>query len=791
MIKKIFRGISSGINSFIARVAPQTHSQFFFISLLIVATLSMIGFFPLFGVNGLFIKNLMLPVFAGALLIILAFQFLKNGSFTLIDKKTSWGLLGFLIAMLVSGIFAVASRNSLFGALGDIPSFSVLFSLAIIFFISSIAIKKFSHVLGLLVITCTTFFLAFLHVILRIIFGTGFLSFGFLNTLTSSIIGSWTDFGIFSLLVLVFAVICLEMGKFVKFAKWITIALGIMAVIGLFLVNMGWLWLLAGGLFLVIAIYMFSVAYWNSQKSAYDKARAIPWYSLVTFIFIILGLLLGNTLLGWVNRYRSINYQEVYPNIAATTHAGWVDIIQKPLTGVGLASFDYLWNTTKPVALSGTQAGSIEFSSGYSFVGTILATTGVLGILAVLVLVILSITRYYRVYRRGFSEMSERFTTIIVIAGSLVLSIIACVDYPGITVLVVWAMFMGALWGMFAETEEYQISFIHDPRTSFFGMMVVLLLIFIGGSFMYINIRKTASVIHYSRALYQSSQNNQNAAISELVRANQLWSMDFYNRSLASQVLLQVQNIKTDQNTNKEALSQEVQRILSIGLSYADVATKMDSKNYRNWVTLGNVYQFFNSLKVEGALEKTRSAYTTAQKLSPNDTTLDLLFADLDLTAGNSDSATKIVKASIAKYPTADAFTWLYRQDVLNKNYDQAEINLGNTIQLNQTNSQLLTELGTLFFVRGKYDAAATVFERSLAVNRLQPSVFAALGVSYESLGKPDQANQVFDFLKKQLPDNAQKLIDQARAQRGIVGSQVIAEPAPIPVSTNTTPLVQ
>lgn len=790
MVKKIFKNVSKMIKDTIAYVAPKNHSQFFFISLLVVTLTSALIFLPLFGVNALFIKNLLLPIFSGLLLIILALQFLKNGSFTLIDKKTSWGILLFLLIMLVSGLFAAAPRNSLFGSLGEAPSFSLLFSLTIIFFIASIAIKKFSHVLGLLVTVGTIFSVAFLHIFLRLIFGSSFLSFGFFNTFTSSLIGSWTDFGIVSLLLLVLSVICLEMGKFVKFAKLITLKLAILSIIGLFLVNIGWLWFLVGGFLIIISIYMFSIAYWDTEKLSYERSRAIPWYSLGAFIIVIIGMLFGSVFLGFLGKYRTLNYQEIYPNISATTKAGWVDITQRPLTGIGLSNFDTLWNKIKPVQLSGTSSGSVEFTSGYSFVATIVTTTGVLGIIAVIILIVLILSRYYRVYQKGFSDISERFTTTIVLAGSLVLSFVVMLDYPGVIVLILWTLFMGALWGMFSQTEEYSISFIHDPRTSFFGMMVVLLLVFVGGSFIYINIRKTASVVQYSQALQQLTNNDQNKAIVHFVRANQLWGMDFYNRSLANQVLAQVRNLQVNQNTSKEILSQEVQRILSIGLSYADTATKMDPKNYRNWITLGNVYQFFSTLKIEGSFEKARDAYTTAKTLSPNDTTLDLLFADLDVSAGNTQSATKTIKDSISKYPTASAFTWLYQQDILDKQYDQAETNLASAVQLDPNNSQLLSELGTLLYARAKYQSAITVFERSLTLNRLQPNIFAALGVAYESVGKTDQATQIFDFLNKQLPDTAQKFIDQARAQKGIVSVPQVSEPIVTTPVSNTAPVV-
>jgi uncharacterized protein HemY len=114
----------------------------------------------------------------------------------------------------------------------------------------------------------------------------------------------------------------------------------------------------------------------------------------------------------------------------------------------------------------------------------------------------------------------------------------------------------------------------------------------------------------------------------------------------------------------------------------------------------------------------------------------------------------------------------------------------GSAVQLDPNNSQLMSELGTLLFVRAKYQPAITVFERSLTLNRLQPNIFAALGVAYESVGKTDQANQIFDFLKKQLPDTAQKFIDQAHAQKGVISVPQVSEPAVTAPVSSTVPTV-
>jgi hypothetical protein len=55
--------------------------------------------------------------------------------------------------------------------------------------------------------------------------------------------------------------------------------------------------------------------------------------------------------------------------------------------------------------------------------------------------------------------------------------------------------------------------------------------------------------------------------------------------------------------------------------------------------------------------------------------------------------------------------------------------------------------------------------------------VFAYLGVSYDRINKPEEADKIYSFLKTQLPDQAQQMIDQARKQN-----------QPAPVTTETTP---
>jgi tetratricopeptide (TPR) repeat protein len=175
-------------------------------------------------------------------------------------------------------------------------------------------------------------------------------------------------------------------------------------------------------------------------------------------------------------------------------------------------------------------------------------------------------------------------------------------------------------------------------------------------------------------------------------------------------------------------------------------------------------------------LTRITDAYTKARELSPNDTTLQLPFAYLATVIGDSEGALKIVEDSIKEFPTTDAYLWMYQKDAAAKDYAAAEKDLINILNIDNYNATVLSELGMLYFVQDKFSNAIPVFIQSLAVNRSQPIIFAYLGVSYEKIGKTDEATKIFDFLKKQLPNQAQQLIDQARKQN---------QPTPAPVVEN------
>jgi tetratricopeptide (TPR) repeat protein len=571
-----------------------------------------------------------------------------------------------------------------------------------------------------------------------------------------------------------------------------TITIGILGFIGLFLTNIQWVWILTGIILIIFALYVFSFGYWNSEKALFEKGRTIPWYTLSAFGIVIIGIIFGNLIIGTLSRVRPVYFNEASPSITSTVRAGYVSLKQNPILGSGVGTFDTLWNKIKDPSLSGTSSGYIEFNTGYGFIGTQLATTGILGIFAWVLFLVLCVIKFIKVIRSDSEDASDRFTSIAILTGAFVLSIVSLVHYPGVVILVLWMIFLGGLWNISGSTQQ-NIVFTDTPKKSFIGMSLVFISILVVGFSMLVITRQVGSMFVYSKSLktFSSGDANRASAIKQLVKANQWWSTDFYNRALANQVVVEAQNLKPTDTTNKDALLKQVQQILGIGLGYAQASVNENPNNYRNFISLGNIYKFFAELKVDGALDRARDAYTKAQALSPNDSTLKLPLAYLAQIEEKPDAALQFVQDSIKQYPTTDAYLWLYQKDIAARDYISAEKNLINAVTVDQNNSNIISELGILYFTQGKNENAATVFERSLVLNRNQPGIFALLGVTYESLGQTDKANQLFDFLKKQLPDQAQNLIDQAHKQQQSIqasasGVQTIHETIP---ATSLTPI--
>jgi len=81
---------------------------------------------------------------------------------------------------------------------------------------------------------------------------------------------------------------------------------------------------------------------------------------------------------------------------------------------------------------------------------------------------------------------------------------------------------------------------------------------------------------------------------------------------------------------------------------------------------------------------------------------------------------------------------------------------LKNAIEKNPQDRASLVELGNLYYDSGKYDQAAVLYERALAIDRKDPNLLTDAGNAYFLLGNTTKAQPLFEEAQKGFPSHWQ-----------------------------------
>jgi tetratricopeptide (TPR) repeat protein len=757
MFKKIITRARKKINHIIAKIKnkkPDTEKMFPALLFAGVGIMILLPS-PFFGVQVALIKNIAIIFFGIVLLLTTTIQSLIKGSFRIPDKFTLGSLLLIITSLILASFSSPALRTALFGNLTEAPlSFVILFSLIVIFYVAMKVITHSSRIVLFFITLGFSYTIVAIVQIVRLI----------VSNQTNTLIGSWVDFSVFSLVIVICVLIFLEIGKFLRPIKIVTGIVGVIALSGVFITNVSWVLFLGAGITLLFILYVFSFGYWNKKKTTFEKGRTIPWYALGVFLFFVIMIVfkgnISNTL-GTI--YSPIN--DYVPSGIATLQATKVSLKDNIILGSGIGTFDYLWNQVKSPTWSETITGSQEISTGYGFFGTLMATSGLLGVIAWMSFLILFLYKISIVVRKQHNDTSERFTKIAILFGSSMLTIVSLIHYPGTVMLMIWVIFLGGLWNL-AQEKERIITFLDTPRKSFFGMIIVCLVAVVIVSFSWVVIRQTISLGYYSKSIKTLSDKKPPIeSIEQLVTANKWWSTDTYNRMLTDRMFDLAKGVLSSQFSldQRELMVSQAQDILKMSLEYAKASVQLDTKDYRNYLIQGDVYRGYGELGVEKALSLSQQAYEQAQLHSPHDSTLYLPLARLALLSGKVNEFDAIIQKSLDIHPTIGAYVLAYEKNIALKEFDLAENNLRTLITLSPNDFRIFNELGMLYLSQREYRQATNAFIKSIMKNNNQPETLALLGATYELLGDTKQSTDIFNYLKRQLPNEAEVLIIQMK----------------------------
>lgn len=721
-------------------IIAQSSNSIAFIIIGITTILGPILFVP-FGSLGIQTgKGFLLGLLAIIGLLVIGITILKQGIFSVPRNPIFLILLGISCAAALGALFSAKFSMAFLGYGFESTTWFFVTAFGLFVFLAYQAVRDYDRIILIYGGLFSAFFVLGIIHTLRFLIGPQFLNLGVLNTSTSTLIGAWSDLGIFAGVILLLSVLTLQLVGLVRFVKWFVAGVGILAGIFLMVFGMKIIWVIIGFVSLLLTLYLFAFAYWDSHSHTYKHDHRVPWYVLLLFIVSLIGIFFGGAFNIFANRHQNIAYNDLRPSVGMTLEVAKKSLSHNFITGYGPNSFSQVWALSKPLSLSGTPFSGTDFSGGSSYVTSQVATNGLLGaILWISFFVLVG----YSVLKRlslGFERGFDRFMALSLGTIIIFLSIMSFVMIPGNYLLILLAVGIGTFLGTFLPIHVKTISFIKDPRASFFGILSITIIILgtlLGG---YIVGRKLISFISDTRGLSVIAKGDVQGGLVNINNAAAYASHDVYHAQLAQLALNDATRITSSQG-DKKNLAQQAEQVLGIALGQAKLAVDKNPASYKNWQLLGDIYNTAVLFGVKDAFTPATDAYTNAKQRNPNDATMELNFANLALANNDTVGALKFIQNSLDRYPTRDAYLLRAQIQIGQKKWGDVVASLRQAILLDSSNARL----------------------------------YVYLGVAYEKSGDMKNAEQVYNLIRNQFMDGAD-VINQVR--KVFTQDEVIVQPA-------------
>lgn len=323
--------------------------------------------------------------------------------------------------------------------------------------------------------------------------------------------------------------------------------------------------------------------------------------------------------------------------------------------------------------------------------------------------------------------------------------------------------------------KEY--SFLNDPRNSFFAILSLMVLMIATLSVTYLYVEKFTSVIYFSKGL-KSDNTIEALSRSEkmLINAISLDKNDAYYRTLSQVYLAQIGVLVNDKNISEDTLKSSLQQLINLAQNSATLAVGQNSKQYLNYVNLGNVYASLVPLSVENSYESATASYLKAQSLAPNNPSIILARAQLEVLKKNNDEARKLIQSALdLKINYTDALFLLAQIESSEGNVAGAIKQAERAAQLNPNDPTIFFRLGLLRYNNSEYSASVGAFEQAVYLDQNYLNARYFLGLAYQKVNRTGEALIQFKILAKILPDNedVKKAIDSLSN----ISTPVISEP--------------
>jgi len=560
----------------------------------------------------------------------------------------SWILLsglGVILTYLLSTIFSSTFSFSLFGTMFDVSSFYFILSAFLLLFISSIIFKdsKKSRIIFFGVVFSSI--LAIIFQVFHMIFPK-ILSFGVLNGITDSLVGSFNSFGILAGLVIIISIFIFTFFSFSKMMKYIFAFVILLSIFMMALVNFSFSWVILGVFALFIFVYRIS---FSRGLNSEGKKKIV--FSFIPFLIVIVSLLFfvgGNSIGGFLPNHLGISNVEVSPSFSSTMSVAKSALIKDPIFGSGPNTFSGMWDLYKPNMINSTNFWDTSFETGLGLLISFMVTTGSLGILSwILFLGLILFIGFKALF--SFSRKNSNNIEIILFFFLSLYLFISSFFYSPSPVIILWAFaFLGIFIGLSSkekEKGEITFEFLNDPRKSFFVIILLIIIILVSITACFKYMERFASIPYFQKTL---SSNSIETAESNINRAVSLYSNDLYLRTYTQVYLLKFNSLVAKGSSLTDIEKADIKTSFDQVIKSAELATQYNKTNYLNFKSLGLAYESIASSVGQDAYDKAIEAYKKASELNPLNPGLKLAVARTYFVSGNVAEAKNYANQSLA-----------------------------------------------------------------------------------------------------------------------------------------------
>ncbi len=632
-------------------------------------------------------------------------------------------------------------------------------------------------------------------------------------------VGTINGLGLFYLTLFMINIGLLFSGAFEWLKTWTKAMLAICSMLFfavLLAINFQTAWIVLVG----SSILLFGLIFNNRVTSNQLPATNFSWrhWTVLAFIVFAVVMLMIRTPILPVSIPVEVN-----PSMRATfsiARSVFGEGVDRVLLGSGPGTFGIDWNLYKDSSINQTIFWSIKFGQGYSWVATLLATSGILGLLAFLGFIGASLFVFLR--RLLFSEED------MVLERALFLGIVSLIItaflYPAnFTLVVLLFSLMGllsalmgepssakaseggrgeiGLWKGFWSVVRQEVKF-ESPWALFTTSLVSIFFVSLAVATLYLEVTKARAAFAFTAAQQSISRGNIAETITNIERALRLDSKNpQYHQALALARIDQLREVIARAGRG-ENVQQEFQSAVSVAIQNSQAAVILYPEEAVFWRIQGAIYETIIPF-IAGSERFAFDSYQKAAELDPRNPVIftDLgraymVFAERTQILINQGQGERKILEQVRDQALTEAQSAFQKAVEVKSDFAgahfllaQAAVRRGDiksaisSVEAAKLGAPLdigiAFQLGLLYYQTESLRSAEQEFLRAISINENYSNARYFLGLIYDRRGQKTKALEQFERIKVFNPENQElnTIIKNIKAGKPALAS--IAPPPP------------